>query len=512
MNVAKSNASSILIIEPNQDSLTQLIALIEPVGLKVMVAQTGEQALNVIEKLVPAIIFLNSQLPGIGSFETCYRLKQHQNAQAVPILFIKDIIEKIDYRKILSLGCVGMLTKPFQSDEVLMHIHVHITQDHPKLELEIERLKQENKQLKLKLKSLQSAKLTTAKSSSLLLGQSQPMIALLNLIRCVANSDLSILIEGECGTGKELVAHIIHDESAYAKGPFVAVNCATIPSELAESTLFGAMRGAFTGAVNDHKGYFELAEGGTLFLDEIGEMPGFLQTKLLRVLEERKIWPVGATKLKSVNIRIITATNANLLSMIEAGTFRYDLYSRLTDDIITTPPLRTHKEDIALLIEHFLDQLASEPAHKKLSQAALTVLENYDFPGNVRELKNMIRRAWCHCKGQTIQPEHLRLHAPAVKSPNSKSQQILPVTPNEVLESVQTEYFILTDEQKILALTQKLGYVNNVLCQQLLDFNHDQAKYILRKMICNSMLVREKSNRATIYRLPSPYNNRKSKD
>ena len=495
MNVAKSNTSSILIIEPNQESLTQLIALIEPVGLKVMVAQTGEQALNVIEKLIPAIILLNCQLPGIDGFETCCRLKQHQNAQAVPILFIKDIIKTIDYRKILSVGCVGMLTKPFQSDEVLMHIHVHITQD----QREIERLKQENNQLKQKINSQQAAKFTTAKSS--LLGRSQPMIALLNHICCISDSDLSILIEGESGTGKELVARTVHNGSANAQGPFVAFNCATIPRELAESTLFGAMRGAFTGAVNDHKGYFELAEGGTLFLDEIGEMPSFLQAKLLRALEEREIWPVGRTKPLLINIRIITATNACLLSMIAAGTFRYDLYSRLVDDIIITPPLRTHKEDIALLVEHFLEQLVSGRTHK-LSQAALNVLESYDFPGNVRELKSIIKRACCHCKGQTIQPEHLRLYATAVKSPNSKSQQVLPVTPAEVLESVQTECFMLTDEHKILVLTQKLGYVNNVLCQQLLGFNHDQAKYILRKMICNGMLVREKCNRATIYRLP----------
>ncbi len=536
MNTSKLNAS-ILIVEPDQESLTQLTSLIEPVGLNVIIAQTGEQALDMIEKSVPAIILLNSQLPGMDGFETCSRLKQYQNAQAVPILFIKAMTESLDYREVLSVGSVGTLTKHFQTNEVLMHIHVHIAQyqkpdtlvpENAQLKQQNAQLKQENEQLKLKIKCRQPTKntLSTAEAKSsyqakaqpgdggpLLIGQSQPILELLSFIRCVSDSDLSILIEGECGTGKERVAQAIHKGSAYAKGLFVAVNCSAIPSELAESEFFGAMRGAFTGAVSDRKGYFELAEGGTLFLDEIGEMPWCLQAKLLRALEERKIWPVGSSQPKPINIRVIAATNANLLEMIDAGTFRFDLYSRLADDIITTPPLRAHKEDIALLVEHFLNQLDTdtEQTKKELSQAAFTALENYDFPGNVRELKSIIKRAWFHCKGKTIQPKHLRLNkrfAPKSQqiSPvtplNSKSQQSPHQTPTDVLESVQAEYALMPDEQKILALTQKLGYINNALCQQLLGADHERAKYRLKKMTCDNLLVREGNNRATIYRLP----------
>ncbi|HDN26040.1 MAG TPA: sigma-54-dependent Fis family transcriptional regulator [Thioploca sp.] len=531
MNTSKLNAS-VLIIEPDQDSLTQLASLIEPVGLNVIIAHTGEQALDMIEKSVPSMILLNSQLPGMDGFEICSRLKQHQNAQAVPIWFIKALTESIDYKIILSVGSVGTLTKPFQSDEVLMHIHVHIAQirQPETLVQENEQLKQQNEQLKLQIKGLQPTTntLSTAEAkfcyqaktqpcdgaAPLLIGQSKPILELLTLIGCVSDSDLSILIEGECGTGKERVAQAIHNGSAYATGPFVAVNCSAIPSELAESTFFGAMRGAFTGAVRDCKGYFELAEGGTLFLDEIGEMPWFLQAKLLRALEERKIWPVGGAQPKPINIRIIAATNANLLEMIDAGTFRYDLYSRLADDIITTPKLRAHKEDMALLVEHFLNQLATHTGRTKkdLSQPAFTALENYDFPGNVRELKSIIRRAWFHCKGKTIQPEHLRLNqqtftpktqqTPPATPLNSKSQQSPHQTLTHVLESVQAEYSVMPDEQKILALIQKLGYINNALCRQLLEVSRHQATYLLKKMTADSVLVCEGIGRATSYRLP----------
>jgi DNA-binding NtrC family response regulator len=526
MNTTKLNAS-ILIVEPNQESLIQLISLIKPVGLNVIIAQTGEQALDMIEKSVPAIILLNCQLPGIDGFETCSRLKQHQATRAVPILLIKAMTESIDYRQILSIGSVGIITKPFQGDELLMHIHVHIAQyqkpdtllqENEQLKQENKELKQENAQLKQQIKSQQPTKntLSTAEANSsyhafaqppLLIGQSKPIIELLSLIRCVSTSDLSIIIEGECGSGKERVAQAIHNGSAYAKGSFVAVNCSAIPCELAESAFFGAMRGAFTGAVSDHKGYFELAEKGTLFLDEIGEMPCFLQAKLLRALEERTIWPVGASQPKPINIRVIAATNANLLSMIDAGTFRYDLYSRLSDDIITTPPLRAHKEDIASLVEHFLNQLATDTGQtkKQLNQSAFTTLENYDFPGNVRELKSIIKRAWFHCHDKMIQPEHLHLNknwfAPngLTSALTAKSQQSLPQTPTDVLESVPAEYPLTPDEQKIFALTQRFGSVNNVLCQKLLGASHDRVKYLLKKMTCNHKLVREGDSRATIY-------------
>jgi len=533
MNTTELNAS-ILIVEPNQESLTQLISLIEPIGSNLIIAQTGEQALDMIEKSIPEIILLSSQLPGMDSFETCSRLKQHQATRAVPILFIFATTENINYRHILSVGSVGTLTKPFQGDEVLMHIHVHISQyRQPQILVqENEQLKQENAQLKQQIQGLRPTKNTLAETKSsyqtktqpgdegsFLIGQSQPILELLNLIHCVSDTDLSILIEGECGTGKERVAQAIHNSSAYAKGPFIPVNCSAIPSELAESAFFGTMRGAFTGANSDRKGYFELAQGGTLFLDEIGEMPWFLQAKLLRALEERKIWPIGGSRPKPINIRVIAATNANLLSMIDVGRFRFDLYSRLADEIITTPPLRAHKKDLALLVEHFLNQLAThtKQTKKKFSQPAFTALENYDFPGNVRELKSIIKRAWFHCKSNTIQPKHLRLNnkifipnnqqTSPITPVNSTSQQSIPQTPTEILKSVQAKCALMPDEHKILTFTQKLGYINNSLCQQLLGVDHNRAKYLFKKMTTHNMLMRQGDSRTTIYCLPQSTSN-----
>jgi len=505
MNTTELNGS-ILIVEPNQDSLTQLTQLIEPVGLDVTIVQSGEQALDVIEKWQPEMIFLNSRLPGIDGFETCSRLKQHQAARMVPIFFIVAMTEYIDHSQVLAVGSVGYLIKPFQSEEVLMRIQIHIAQFRQQKTLlqENERFRQ---QIRSQIKNarstadIKSGDQAKAQPSDMFIGKSRPILKIINDIRRLQNSKISVLIEGECGTGKERVADAIHKSSPCANGPFVAVNCSAIPSELAESEFFGSMRGAFTGALNDRKGYFELAEGGTLFLDEIGEMPLLLQAKLLRALEERKIRPVGGTHPKPINIRVIAATNANLLEMIKAGTFRRDLYFRLAGCLITIPPLRTRKEDIALLIEHFVNQLAADMGPTEFSEHAFQAIENYDFPGNVRELKNIIERALFYSEGQMIQPEHLHLIETGLAS---ETQPPSLITPTDVIKSIQAEQSFTTDEEKILMFVQRHDYINNVLCQQLLGANRNRAAYLLRKMTRNGELVCEGTNRATRYCLSPP--------
>jgi DNA-binding NtrC family response regulator len=438
MNEHKQHNASILIVESDLMRLTQLTSLIEPAGWNVIIAHTGEQALDMIEKSGPSVILLDNQLPRMDGFETCSRLKQHQNTRAVPILFIKAQTENIDYRKMLAVGSVGIITKPFQSDEVLMHLHVHIAQSGQSEKT----LAQENEQLKLQIKHQQSIQdthsIAEAKSGyqapaqpcddgPLLIGQSSQINEVLKQILRFSNTPLNVLVVGESGTGKELIARALHKGSAYATGPFVPVNCSAVPMDLAEAEWFGSMRGAFTGAVKDHKGYFEQAEGGTLFLDEIGEMPLLSQAKLLRALEHREIQPIGGTRLKPTNIRVIAATNANLLEMIRAGTFRQDLYFRLAGHTLKSPPLRERKEDIALSAKYFLNPLNDRfgPMKKELSQPALKALESYSFPGNVRELKHLIEQAFFDCDGNTIQPEHLHfIETPLIP----ESQQIPPFT------------------------------------------------------------------------------------
>jgi len=502
MNTIESNAS-ILIIEQTPEHLQTFTQHLKKAGLDVTIALSGEQALEVIEQCVPELILLNTQLPGIDGFETCRCLKQHEMIRSVPILLMTAMTETVDKAKCLTVGALGYISKPVQHEEVLMHINIHLNLfRHQKTLLQQnEQLKQEIKYLKSTQNALSIAEAKPAYQPNVkqqnrptLIGESQAIVKIQSEIRRLQNVDkTSILIDGECGAGKELIAHAIHDGSARAKAPFIPINCSTIPHELAESLLFGVNQGAFTGALKKRKGYFELAEGGTLFLDEIGDMPLLLQPKLLRALEEKMIMPVGAEAFTPINIRIIAATNANLLANIEAGTFRRDLYFRLACCHITAPSLRTCQEDIALLAEHFLVTLAMGGVKKALSQDALTALENYDYPGNVRELKNILERALIYSDGETIEPQHLDFLTA------SHDNRLLAPFQHASLEA---KPFPATDEKKILAFVQKEGSINNAQCRQLLATTHSRATYLLGKLSRNGVLIREGTNRATNYRLP----------
>jgi len=238
-------------------------------------------------------------------------------------------------------------------------------------------------------------------------------------------ANTSVLITGESGTGKELVARAIHHGSPRAQAPFVPVNCVAIPSELAESMLFGHLKGSFTGATSDRKGWFELADGGTLFLDEIGDMPASLQAKLLRVLEDGEVTPVGAAQSKRVDVRVISATNADLAAKIAAGEFRQDLYFRLARFLVQTPPLRERPEDIPLLCAHFLKLFAEDMGMTTPTFApeALAWFSAYSFPGNVRELKNLIERALIASGGKTIERKHVQVSVAPSAAPTAREMR-----------------------------------------------------------------------------------------
>ncbi len=228
----------------------------------------------------------------------------------------------------------------------------------------------------------------------ILIGESLKIREVLSLIERVAKTDSTVLITGESGTGKELVARILHLKSPRAQGPFVAINCGAIPHELLESELFGYVKGAFTGALRDKKGRLEVANGGTVLLDEISEMSPALQVKLLRVLQEREFEPIGSTRSVKVDIRVVAATNKNLEELVKKGRFRHDLYWRLNVVPIHLPPLRERKEDIPLLISHFLEIYNDRYKGKVtgFSESAMELLLNYDWPGNIRELENLVQR------------------------------------------------------------------------------------------------------------------------
>ena len=239
-----------------------------------------------------------------------------------------------------------------------------------------------------------------------IIGKSKKMHEVLELVESVAGSDANILIQGENGTGKELIANAIHYNSKRAKGPFIKINCAAIPKDLIESELFGYKKGAFTGAQNDKEGLFEMAEGGSLLLDEIGEMPPYLQTKLLRVLQEREYRPIGSDRIVRVDFRLVCATNIDLDAALRDGKLREDLYFRINTITLRVPPLRERTEDIPLLCEHFLEKYKTRHQRnvKSIAPAAYHVLIRHRWPGNVRELENVIERGVLVAKGSEITP------------------------------------------------------------------------------------------------------------
>jgi Nif-specific regulatory protein len=240
-----------------------------------------------------------------------------------------------------------------------------------------------------------------------IIGSGPAMTKILQLVAQVADTDATVLIQGENGTGKELIARALHYNSNRHEKPFVAVNCGAIPETLIESELFGHEKGAFTGAINRKPGKFELADGGTIFLDEIGEMAPAMQVKLLRVLQDGTFSPVGSTAENQCDVRVIAATNRDLKKMLANGSFREDLYYRLNVINLTVPPLRDRREDLLLLVDHFLKKYSKGGNQPKLSKAAEQLLIDYDYPGNVRQLENVMQRAVVLCKGENIEVQHL---------------------------------------------------------------------------------------------------------
>jgi len=354
-------------------------------------------------------------------------------------------------------------------------------------------------------------------------GQSKTIRKTLDDIRRLQDAETtSVLIVGESGTGKELVARAIHFGGKRAKAPFIAVNCTAIPFDLAESLFFGHARGAFTGASMERKGYFELSDGGTLFLDEIGGMPLELQPKLLRALEDGVFTPVGGAGTKSVSVRVITTSNQELQGKIAQGLFREDLYFRLARFTVRVPPLRERPGDIPLLIDHFLNILAMEMVRERatLSPDALSALASYHFPGNVRELKNIIEHALLECDGSVILPEHLHfidingLTSPPVEHPKNIKQasHLLikraqarterPVGNNGISAlSSDASSLPLTDEEKILDYVGEHGRIGNAECRKLLSVDMQRASYLLKKIRRYGLLEREGGGRWAYYRL-----------
>lgn len=366
-------------------------------GCLVTCAETGEDALERLRAQDFDVVLMDLKMPGIGGLEALRRIRESgASAEVVVLTGHPDVTTAIEAMK---LGAYDYLTKPFKLAEVEIVL---------RRAAERRRLTQENTALRRMVDQ--------GGRAPLVLGQSRAMAAVLATVDRIAAADANVLIEGESGTGKGLIAQTIHRQSPRSQGPFLAVNCSGFQDQLLESELFGHERGAFTGAAALKQGLFEVADRGTLFLDEVAEMSPAMQAKLLQVLDSREFRRVGGTRLHRVDVRIVAATNKTMQREVEAGRFREDLYYRLNVVGILVPPLRDRREDIPILVDHFLARSqASTGQRKTLAPDALRSLVEYAWPGNVRELSNIIERLVILAPGTVIGPEAL---PPNIQTPH----------------------------------------------------------------------------------------------
>jgi len=382
-------SGQILIIDDEESIRFSLRGILEDEGHEVIEAESGEQGLELIGVDVPDMIFLDIWLPGMDGLEVLSTVNEAHKGLPVVMISGHGTIETAV--KALKKGAFDFIEKPLSLEKVVVAT---------RNALEFSRLRQENMALKTRIDLEQPVSLT---------GESEAIENLNDVISRVAPTDSWVLITGENGTGKEIVARSIHHQSGRSDKPLVAVNCAAIPEELIESELFGHEKGAFTGADRVQAGKFELADGGILFLDEIGDMSLKTQAKILRILQEQSFEHVGGRKTITVDVRVIAATNKELLKEIEAGNFREDLYYRLKVFPLELPPLRDRPEDIPLLIRDFIEILVRQHGFKPIifDTVAVDGLKAYPWPGNVRELKNFVERMFIMYAGDTVTPERL---------------------------------------------------------------------------------------------------------
>ena len=379
----------VLLVEDDDGLRQLLVEELEDRGLQVRARASAEQAAGELESWEPALVVSDLRLPGADGMALLRRVKAMQAAPAFLVITAFGSIQQAVAA--LKEGADEFLTKPLD----LEHFALAVARA-----LETRRLRDEVRRFQ---------QLLSDDRFHGMLGRSRVMRGLFDQIRQLARAEGPVLVIGESGTGKELVARAVHAESARAERPFLAINCAGLPAELLESEFFGHVAGAFTGASRAHKGLFQQADGGTLFLDEIGEMPLPLQAKLLRVLQEGSIRPLGAERELQVDVRIIAASNRPLETAAGREAFREDLFFRLETFILQVPPLREREEDLELLAAGFVAHCAARRGRpvRGLSTAALEQLRRYPFPGNVRELQNAIERAVTFCHGRSIELEHL---------------------------------------------------------------------------------------------------------
>jgi DNA-binding NtrC family response regulator len=397
-----NTAATVLIVddEPlNVDLLEQELAA---AGYRTLSAASGEEAIARAAKAAPDLVLLDVMMAGLDGYAVCERLKASDATRAIPVIFLTALTDTFEKVRAFSAGAVDYVTKPFETGELLARVGTHIA-----LRREIEAHRRSRSTVQYLVEEIRSDR-------DAMVGDSPALRRVLEQIAQVATTDSTVLIQGETGTGKELVARAIHERSPRRERPLVKVNCAALPRDLVESELFGHEKGAFTGATQQRRGRFELADGGTLFLDEAGELPLEAQAKLLRVLQEREFDRVGGTRSLRTDVRVIAATNRDLHARVAAGGFRADLYYRLNVFPIVVPPLRERRDDIPGLVRHFATKAARKLGRTLdgISPAFVERASAYDWPGNIRELENLVERAIIMSNGGVLDAVELFSQAP----------------------------------------------------------------------------------------------------
>lgn len=400
------NSGTILLVDDDASLRKVLQFNLEQEGYTVITAADGNEALRLYDENAPELVITDIKMPGIDGIDLLKEIKRRDIDKLVIVITAFGTIDNAI--EAMKLGAYDYITKPFNRDEMKLVV---------RKAFELERLRSRT--------HLLEAQLVDRFSFENIIGGSSRMAEVFEVVRRVAPSDVTVLIKGESGTGKELIARAIHYNSSRSKGNFVAVNCSTIPENLLESELFGHKKGAFTGAISDKVGKFELSSGGTIFLDEVADLRVDLQAKLLRVLQEKEIERVGDPRPIKVDIRVVAATNKNLEDMLAHGQFREDLYHRINVVPIELPPLRERTDDIPLLVHHFKNRFGETSC--RIEEEVFSAFKRYPWPGNVRELENVVQRSLLlrkqadrltledipdHIRGTTDRPLEFLFHLP----------------------------------------------------------------------------------------------------
>ena len=434
MNAPLSNevTGDILIVDDDLSNLQVLSDTLMTQGYDVLGARSGAKALDFIENDPPDLVLLDVRMPEMDGYEVCKRLKADRRYAHLPVIFLSALQASEDRVRGFEAGGVDFISKPFQREEVLVRVNTHITLSrlHKNLEQEVEKRTAELKKSRDKLQESlnQIKKLQTRLEQENIylheeielqhrhgeiIGNSKAVKQMLGKAEQVANTDSTVLIMGETGTGKELLARTIHRISSRSHRPLITVNCAALPATLIESETFGREKGAFTGALSGRIGRFEVADGSTIFLDEIGELTPDVQMKLLRVLEKGDFEHLGSNKTIKVDVRIIAATNRDLVKAVHDGSFRRDLFYRLNVFPINVPSLQDRIEDLELLVWAFVKEYAERMGKRieTISKKSIDALKKCPWKGNIRELRNVIEQSMIITKGSTLEVQLPGIHA-----------------------------------------------------------------------------------------------------